>query len=353
MTTTESAATDFTAAETTAMDAALDAALHGRRGANPLVGAAVLSPDGSIVTGFHAGAGSPHAEVEALRRARERGVDLSVSTLLVTLEPCHHRGRTPPCTAAILAAGVPDVVYAVPDPHPGASGGDGALRAAGVRVRSGLRHHEAGGLNSGWLRAKAAGRPFVTAKTAQSLDGYATAADGTNRWITGSEARNRAHEVRAQVSAIVVGTGTAHADDPRLTARDPDGNPLPAQPVPVVIGERDLRPESRLGARGDLLRYRPDGSGDTAFLHQVVADLATRGHEHVLVEGGPTLVGSFLDAGLVDHLMVFTAPLLLGAGLPGVGVAPTTTLAEAPRLHLDPASPPEVLGNDVLTQYVP
>ncbi|MGO3152221.1 MAG: bifunctional diaminohydroxyphosphoribosylaminopyrimidine deaminase/5-amino-6-(5-phosphoribosylamino)uracil reductase RibD [Galactobacter sp.] len=336
-----------------AMDAALDAALAGHRGANPLVGAAVLSPEGHITTGFHAGAGTPHAEIQALREARADGVDLTASTLVVTLEPCHHSGRTGPCTQAILDAGIPEVVFALPDPHAVAGGGADALRAAGIHVRSGVRQERARALNAGWLRAKEVGRPFVTAKTAQSLDGYAAAADGTSRWITGTVSRVRAHEVRAEVSAIIVGTGTALSDDPQLTARDPDDHPYPVQPVPVVIGERELPADSTLARREDLLDYRPGGSGDAAYLHHVLSVLGTRGHEHVLVEGGPTLVGAFLDAGLVDHLMVFTAPLLLGSGLPGLRVGPVSTLAEAHRMRMDPASPPEVLGDDVLTHFVP
>jgi diaminohydroxyphosphoribosylaminopyrimidine deaminase/5-amino-6-(5-phosphoribosylamino)uracil reductase len=344
---------EFTGGEFAAMHAALDAALRGRRGANPLVGAAVLGRDGSIATGMHRGPGTAHAEIGAISAARERDIDLSTATLLVTLEPCHHTGRTGPCTEAIIGSGLRDVVFALPDPNPVAAGGAAALVTAGVRVRQGLMAEDARRLNPGWLAAVADARPFTTAKVAQTLDGYCADIQGVSRWITGRAARARGHEFRAKASAVVVGTGTALADDPRLTSRHPDGSDTARQPVPVVIGRRDLHEGSHLAGREDLLHYRPGApvAPQPRFLHDVMTDLRARGHQDVLIEGGPGLVGSFIRAGLVDRLLVFTAPVLLGAGTPGVRL-PATGLGAALHLRPDPAAGPETLGTDLLQHFV-
>ncbi|HLS33736.1 MAG TPA: bifunctional diaminohydroxyphosphoribosylaminopyrimidine deaminase/5-amino-6-(5-phosphoribosylamino)uracil reductase RibD, partial [Brevibacterium sp.] len=202
-----------------AMDAALTAARQGVRGANPLVGAAVLAADGTLVTGHHRGAGTPHAEADALDAARAAGIDLTTAIVCVTLEPCAHSGRTGPCADLLIDAGVPEVVVALTDPNPSAAGGCARLRDAGVTVRTGLREAEARALNERWLCAVGERRPYVTLKIAQSLDGRIAAADGTSQWITSAASRQRVHALRARVDAVVVGTGTALADDPRLTAR--------------------------------------------------------------------------------------------------------------------------------------
>jgi diaminohydroxyphosphoribosylaminopyrimidine deaminase/5-amino-6-(5-phosphoribosylamino)uracil reductase len=361
----------FTAAEAAAMDAALAAAALGVRGANPLVGASVLGADGDCVTGYHRGAGTPHAEIDALARARAAGIDLGTATLLVTLEPCNHTGRTGPCARAIIAAGIPRVIFAQADPVPGHGGGAETLLDAGVEVRSGLRGAAAGALNARWFAAARGARPFVTAKIAQSLDGFSAAADGTSQWITSAQAREHAHGVRGRVDAILVGTGTVLADDPRLSARLPTGEPAERQPVPVVIGSRDVPADAQLRANPGLRQYRPAGSGlrseaaggagegaaEPEFLLRVLRDLKADGCDHVLVEGGPGLVGSFLQAGLVDELLVYTAPLLLGAGTPSVRLPGIGTLRDALAFTPDPASAPASapvrLGPDMLTRLVP
>jgi diaminohydroxyphosphoribosylaminopyrimidine deaminase/5-amino-6-(5-phosphoribosylamino)uracil reductase len=259
----------------------------GSRGANPLVGAAVLTADGQIVTGHHGGAGTPHAEVDAITTAHDLDIDLSTSTLFVTLEPCNHHGRTGPCTEAIINAAIPSVVFASPDPNPVAAGGGQTLAEAGLAVRSGLHEEDSRALNDRWVRAMAEARPFVTAKIAQSLDGSVAAADGTSQWITSAESRAHAHEVRSRVDAILVGTGTALADDPRLNARNHDGISLDDQPRPVVLGTSDLPVTSFLALNPNTLHLR------THDVREALDQLYAAGVRHLLVEGGPTVLGAF------------------------------------------------------------
>lgn len=341
--------TVFSSPQIAAMDAAIDAAHGGMRGANPLVGAAVLSPDGSFVTGFHRGAGTAHAEVDAVLRARSAGVDLSRATLLVTLEPCSHTGRTGPCTEFIADSGIRRVIYASSDPNPAAAGGGARLRELGVEVASGLAEERAAALNARWVRAMAEGRPFVTLKIAQSLDGRIAAADGTSRWITSDASRSHAHAVRARVDAILVGSGTVVADDPRLTARDPGGREPAVQPVPVVLGERDVPAGSRLGRNPRTIHVR---SRDPRAALSALTDAGLR---HVLVEGGATVAGAFLSADLVDEVHLYLAPLLLGPGTPSVEGLGITTLTDAVRFTRDPAGPeaPDRLGPDAFLRLVP
>ena len=254
----------FTSAEHTAMRAALRAAAQGVRGANPVVGAAVLSASGEVLhVGHHRGAGTPHAEVDALRAAREAGTDLRDTTLVVTLEPCHHTGRTGPCSGAILEAGVPRVVYAVGDGTEAARGGGAFLAAHGVDVRAGLLAEDARDLNARWFRAQEQRRPFVTLKIAQSLDGRVAAADGTSQWITGETARGEGHALRARVDAILVGGGTLRSDDPSLTARDATGAPLDRQPLRAVMTTRPVPADARV-RRGVVSAAAAAGAADAA-----------------------------------------------------------------------------------------
>ena len=342
-----------------AMDAALAAARLGVRGANPLVGAAIIAPDGTAITGHHAGAGTAHAEPTAIRAARSAGIDLTASTLCVTLEPCSHHGRTPPCTDLILETGIPEVVLASADPNPAAAGGAQRLREAGVRVTTGVREAQARALNARWLTAVGERRPFVTVKIAQSLDGRIAAADGTSQWITSAASRARVHTLRARADAVIVGTGTARADDPRLTARltaeagtppgagqtaevgissepgrtPPTGSPPHTQPVPVVVGLQDLDPHSHLAQDPRTIHLR------TRDPRSALEDLKTRGLDHVLVEGGAQLAGALVRADLVDELELHIAPLLLGDGLTGLADLGITTLADGIRWVSDPVEP--------------
>ncbi len=328
----------FSPAEQAAMARALRLAATGPRSRNPQVGAVILAADGTVLAeGFHRGAGTAHAEVDALSKiapGAARG-----ATAVVTLEPCNHTGRTGPCAQALIDAGIGRVVHAIADPGEMSGGGGERLRSAGIEVASGLLAHEAATLIGPWLAAAALGRPRVTVKWAQSLDGRAAADDGTSQWITGPEARADVHRRRSEHDAIVVGTGTILADDASLTARI-DARLLPAQPLPVVIGARDVPADARV-------RSHPRG-----FVHERDHDLAAvldrlfdRGVHTVFVEGGPTLASAFFAAGLVDDVLVYTAPMLLGGSRLALGDIGTPTLADTVRLASPQHTP---LGDDLL-----
>ncbi|WP_299052115.1 bifunctional diaminohydroxyphosphoribosylaminopyrimidine deaminase/5-amino-6-(5-phosphoribosylamino)uracil reductase RibD [uncultured Nocardioides sp.] len=299
-------------------------------GPNPRVGCVLLSPSGEVVgEGYHRGAGTPHAEVDALRAAGEAACG---ATAVVTLEPCDHTGRTGPCTQALLAAGVRRVVHAVADPNPDAAGGATTLRAAGVEVVGGLAEDAARALNRAWLHGLAHGRPFVTWKLAATLDGRSAAADGTSRWVSGPESRLDTHRLRAEADTMLVGTSTILVDDPLLTVRDADGDPLPHQPLRAVMGLRDLPADAR------VLADVPGAPDTPATLHlrtrdphEAMSALFEQGRRHVFCEGGPTLAAALWRAGVVDEVVCYTTPMLLGAGRAAVGDLGVTTIADAVR----------------------
>ncbi|MBS1675326.1 MAG: bifunctional diaminohydroxyphosphoribosylaminopyrimidine deaminase/5-amino-6-(5-phosphoribosylamino)uracil reductase RibD [Actinobacteria bacterium] len=327
-----------TAAERMAMAHALAIARRGPRGVNPQVGAVILSPDGSVLAeGWHRGAGTPHAEVDALSKLTP--AELRGATAVVTLEPCNHTGRTGPCAQALIDAGVRRVVYALDDPGVVSGGGAERLRDAGVDVVVGEQAEAAQELIGDWLTVQRLGRPHVTVKWAQSLDGRAAAADGSSQWITGPEARADVHRRRAAADAIVVGTGTVLADDPALTARD-GADLLPHQPIPVVIGSRPTPADAAVRRHPhEPLFYT--GHDLTA----VLADLRGRGIQRVFVEGGPTLASAFLAADLADTVLAYIAPVLLGGprlALTDIGVS---AIGDAHRLVVDEWLP---LGSDLL-----
>lgn len=327
------------------MDRALELAAQGVRGANPLVGAVVLSHEGQVLgSGYHRGAGTPHAEVAALADARSRGADPTGGTMVVTLEPCNHQGRTGPCSAAIHEAGIRRVVFAASDRTAQAAGGARWLRDRGVETDGGLRQAQSEHLNGRWLRATAESRPFVTLKTASSLDGRVAAADGTSQWITGSKARADGHAIRARVDAVLAGTGTVLADNPRLTARpvptDDAGSLPPAQPLRAVMGLRPVPQDAAVRGPGFLQLATHD-------VPTALAELHSRGVRHVLVEGGPGIAGAFLAAGAVDELVSYIAPVVLGEGTPMFPPVGVPTLAAAHRWVPDPA------GGGAVTQFGP
>ncbi|MDF9717209.1 bifunctional diaminohydroxyphosphoribosylaminopyrimidine deaminase/5-amino-6-(5-phosphoribosylamino)uracil reductase RibD [Nocardioides sp. ChNu-153] len=302
---------------------------RGRPGPNPRVGCVLLAPDGTeLAAGAHAGAGTPHAEVVALTAAADAGVDVRGATAVVTLEPCNHTGRTGPCAQALLAAGVARVVVAQSDPTPAAAGGAATLRAAGVDVVTGVLVDEVAPLNRAWTTAVTRGRPFVTWKFAATLDGRSAAADGTSRWISSPAARADTHRLRAEADVVLAGTGTVVDDDPRLTVRGADDQPLPVQPLRAVMGLRDVPAGAQV-----LDDTAPTTHLRTRDPHEALALLAVREARHVFLEGGPTLAAAFLAAGLVDEVVVYVAPLLLGAGRSAVGDLGITTIADA--LHLE------------------
>ena len=335
--------------EVAAMRRALALAVEGPVvGPNPRVGCVLLDSGGTVVgEGRHRGAGTPHAEVDALAGAQAAATTSGARpvTAVVTLEPCNHTGRTGPCTRALAEAGIRRVVHASADPNPQAAGGARTLRACGVEVEGGVLAAEADEINRHWLASMALGRPFVTWKHATTLDGRSAAPDGTSRWITGEQARADVHRRRAEAGAIVVGTGTVLADDPHLTVRDGTGSPVGEQPLRVVVGRRGLPSGARvLDDAAQTLHLRTRDPGD------VVAALARREVRHVWLEGGPTLAAAFLRAGLVDEVLSYVAPALLGAGRHTVADLGITTIADAVRLRLRAV---EQLGEDVLLVSAP
>lgn len=337
--------TAFNHQESAAMEAALQAALQGPRGANPLVGAVVVDPDGrQLVTGYHRGAGTAHAEADAIAQAKAAGIDLTGCTMVVTLEPCNHVGRTGPCAQAIIAAGITDVVYAVDDPHDPAAGGAATLRNAGIRVRSGLGAEESLDLNRQWFEAVAARRPFVTLHIAQTLDGRIAAEDGTSQWISCPESLADNHAIRSRIDAILVGTQTVRVDNPRLTARDPDGTPAASQPVRAVMGLRDIPAEAAIRGADGLARHLP-----TRDPREALSLLYASGTRHVMVEGGSRILSAFLTANLVDELIVYVAPTLLGSGTPSLDGLGITSLSDAQQWEWDGADGGAVrtLGRDL------
>ncbi len=319
-----------------------------RTSPNPWVGAVVVpgTSDGDVCfEGATAPPGGPHAEVVALEAAGEKA---RASTLYVTLEPCAHQGRTPPCTEAIVASGVARVVVALEDPDPLVSGrGIASLQAAGVAVEVGVGAELVRSQLAPYLHHRRTGRPYVVLKMAASLDGRTAAPDGTSRWITGAEARSDAHRLRARSDAVLVGAGTVRADDPSLTVRLPDDDPLARgpdeQPLRVVLGS--VPPDAAAQPALEL-------SGD---LGAVLDSLGRRGVLQLLVEGGPTVAHSFHQQGLVDRYVLYLAPVLFGgddarplftgpgaAGIDGVWrgrVLSMTSLGGDFRIEFAPTSP--------------
>ena len=342
----------FTPGEVSAMDRALDLAARGVRGANPLVGAVILDADGAtLATGYHRGAGTPHAEADALANALAARADVRGATMVVTLEPCNHTGRTGPCSQAILAAGISRVVYAAPDSTAEAAGGAAALAAAGVETEGGLLAAESAELNHRWAPAMAGRRPFVTVKTAQTLDGRTAAEDGTSQWITGSAARTDGHGIRSRADAVVVGTGTVLADDPQLTARDELGGAALRQPLRVVVGHRPVPADAAIRGTDDgrflqLAEHDPE---------VICRELYGRGVRHLMVEGGAQVASAFLRAGLADELVAYVAPLLLGAGTSAIGNLGVQTLTDASRWRWDTTDggPARLVGQDLRLRLEP
>jgi diaminohydroxyphosphoribosylaminopyrimidine deaminase/5-amino-6-(5-phosphoribosylamino)uracil reductase len=314
----------FTAAEERAMLRAIELARTPGvpLGPNPRDGCVLIGPDGEeIAEGFHRGAGSPHAEVAALAEAGDRARG---ATAVVTLEPCNHTGRTGPCAQALVDAGVRRVVFAQADSNPVALGGAATLDAAGVEVEHGLHEAEARAVNRVWTFAVDHQRPFVTWKFATTLDGRSAAADGTSRWVSSLAARRDTHLLRGLADTMLVGSNTVAVDDPELTVRDELDQPLPRQPLRVVMGERDLPATRRIfNDRAETLHLR------TRDPRAALAELYARDRQHVFLEGGPTLAAAFLRAGLVDEIVVYVAPMLLGSGRNAVGDLGIDTIADA------------------------
>jgi diaminohydroxyphosphoribosylaminopyrimidine deaminase / 5-amino-6-(5-phosphoribosylamino)uracil reductase len=323
---------DTSPAEVAAMRRALEIARTPgtRLGPNPRVGCVLIDAHGrQVAEGHHRGAGNPHAEIEALQALGGTAAGL---TAVVTLEPCNHTGRTGPCAVALVEAGVTRVVHAASDANPVAAGGASTLRDAGVDVVGGVLADEARALNRAWSFGLDRGRPLVTWKYAATLDGRSAAADGTSRWISNPAARRDTHRLRAESDAILVGTGTVLDDDPQLTVRDDDDRPLPVdrQPLRVVMGLRPLPAGRRVldtAAETLVLPTRDPAA--------VLDELWRRDRRHLFLEGGPTVAAAFLRAGLVDEVVAYVAPLLLGAGRSAVGDLGIDSIGDALHLAVD------------------
>lgn len=355
------------------MDRARDLAERGRFtvAPNPLVGVVIVRNDEIIGEGWHVRAGGDHAEIVALKHA---GPAARGATMFATLEPCNHHGRTPPCTEAILRAGIAKVVVGHLDPNPKMRGRSvGLLRDAGVEVEV-MEDPAFRVQNEQFLHLMETGRPFVHLKLAATLDGRIATAGGESRWITGAPARRRAHMLRAEAGAVLVGAATARADDPTLTPRD-----VPDEPPPVVRAVLD--PNLTLSAGSRLVRTagenpvlvfaaKENAAGRAARLEAlgvevvgapfgeegldllcVLEELGQRGVRGLLVEGGGDTAGRFLKRGLVDKLTVFYAPKVLGSeGLPMIGALGVERVKDAPGFSLASV---EVLGEDVAVTFYP
>lgn len=346
----------------------LAAAANGRTWPNPMVGAVVVNQGRIVGMGAHLKAGEPHAEVHALNMAGDLAKG---GTLYVTLEPCSHYGRTPPCADRIISSGVSRVVMCMLDPNPAVAGrGAERIRQAGIEVEIGLLEEESRRMNEVWLTAILRKRPYVWMKAAMTMDGKIAAATGDSRWITGETARAEAHRFRNRADAVAVGIGTVLADNPRLTTRLPEGG---RHPVRIILDSRLRIPETAEvlnreaptviacgpeadPAKADRLRKRgaeilqvglTNGKVD---LHQLLSELYKRDITLLLVEGGSEVHGSFLDAGLIDKLTMFVAPKLIGGRGPspvaGRGFPGMSDAIELQNIHV------EMFGNDLaITGY--
>lgn len=315
-----------------AMQRAISLAYQGPRSTNPRVGCVIIDEFGiELGAGFHHGAGTAHAEVEALAIA---GEGAKGATAVVTLEPCSHTGRTGPCTEALIAAGIARVVYAQKDPTREASGGAAVLKDAGVEVIEGLELEAAARINTAWTHVQLTGRPYVVLKLAHTLDARVSDGSGGRTPISGSGARFITHELRSQSDAVLVGTATALTDDPQLTVRE---FPVDAQPLRVVMGQRELPEALRVldDAAPTLLIQESDPQ-------RALEILLAAGVQQVLLEGGPTLASAFLEAECVDEVVWFIAPTLMGAG-----VSSSHPLSRAFPVDVSEVG---MIGNDVLVR---
>ena len=324
----------FGDADTVFMERALALAARGMYTAtpNPRVGCVIVERGSIVAEGWHERPGEAHAEVAALRAAETQGRDVRGATLYVTLEPCNHTGRTPPCTEALIAAGIDRVVAAMPDPHALAAGGAGRLRAAGIRVDVGLCEREARELNCGFISRVTRGRPFVRMKVAASLDGRSATDDRRSQWITGKPARDDGHAWRARACAVLTGIGTVQADNPQLNVR---AIATPRQPLRVIVDRHAQTPREANVLRGGALVVTadarnadwpedvehvtlPDPHG-RVDLHAMMHMLGRRGINELHVEAGARLNAALLDAGLIDEVLAYVAPSLIGD--PAYGIA--------------------------------
>ena len=297
---------------------------------NPIVGAVITTATGELISeGFHQG--GDHAEVIALNATKEIPAG---SILYVTLEPCNHQGKTPPCVDAIINAGIKRVVYAVSDPNPAAAGGAERLRAAGIEVQSGIGEEEARLVNRAWLTKMELGRSHITWKIASTMDGKVAASDGSSKWITGELARTDVAQMRSQVDAIVTSTSTVIADDPLMTSKG-----FGKDPVRIVMGTTEIKAGAQIfndSAETVLVKSRN--------LKELITLANERGFNQLLIESGPTFGTALLREDLIDEIVLFQAPTLFGSGTPAIGDLGITNISD--RLDFE-ISDVEMFGSDL------
>ncbi len=314
-----------------AMTRALELASRGPlTGPNPQVGCVLVNDEAVVVAeGWHEGAGSPHAETMALANLLASGQSAQGLTAVVTLEPCAHTGKTGPCATALIEAGISRVVFSVADPGAHSGGGSRILEKSGVDVVGGVNHEAGEKLIERWLVSETLQRPWVTLKWAMSLDGRSAATDGTSKWITGEETRAKVHRDRSLHDVILVGINTVLVDNPRLSARTPEGELYPHQPHAVVVGSREV-PEDA------LIREHPGGFSQITHhdLGAALAELFGAEKRSVYVEGGPTVASAFLEARLVDELHITLGPVLLGGPSTAVGDIGVSSITDAHELRI-------------------
>ena len=297
---------------------------------NPIVGAVITTATGELISeGFHQG--GDHAEVIALNATKEIPAG---SILYVTLEPCNHHGKTPPCVDAIIKSGIKKVVYAVSDPNPAAAGGAERLRAAGIEVQSDIGEEEARLVNRAWLTKLELGRPLITWKIASTMDGKVAASDGSSKWITGELARTDVAQMRSQVDAIVTSTSTVIADDPLMTSKG-----FGKDPVRIVMGTTEIKAVAQIFndlAETVLVKSRN--------LKELITLANERGFNQLLIESGPTFGTALLRENLIDEIVLFQAPTLFGSGTPAIGDLGITNISG--RLDFE-ISDVEMFGSDL------
>ena len=337
----------FVAAMSRALALAGNSPLYGE---NPPVGAVLINDAGEIVAeGWHKGAGTPHAEIDALNNLAAKNLTANGLTAVVTLEPCNHVGKTGPCAQALIEAGVKQVVFGTYDPGKTEGGGRFTLEGAGVAVVGDVLRDECLQLIAPWFTNKFNKRPYVVIKWAASIDGRTAAKDGTSKWITGAEARDDVHARRAESRAIMVGTNTVALDDPELTARKPDGSLYEQQPLRVIVGERSLNASARVFNTASNLGLAETVQFKTHDLNSVMLQLFERGICQVFVEGGAELESALISAGFADEFLIYVAPKLIGGPATAIREIGVSNIADSVDLKFIET---KNLGADILIRAV-
>ena len=335
----------------TAMQRALELARRSPAfGENPQVGAVLINDAGEIIAeGWHKGAGTPHAEIDALKNLAAKNLSATGLTAVVTLEPCNHTGKTGPCSQALVEAGVKRVVFGTFDPGKTEGGGRFTLESADIEVITDVLRDECTRVITPWFTNKFKKRPYVVVKWAASVDGRTAAADGTSKWITGAEARADVHERRAASQAIMVGTNTVALDDPELTARKPDGSLYENQPLRVIVGEREIASSARIFNTAPNLGLAETVQYKTRDVSSVMQQLFERGIRQIFVEGGAQLESALIAEGFADEFLIYLAPKLIGGAATAIRDIEVASIDQAINLEFIET---KKLGADILIRAV-